>query len=419
MRKTIQFLSFLMIIFSTNAFIQIIKDGGARDSGLENLVSYSGPLNYLPLFWLGACISFFLFGKKKIQIQLLQSDIPFLILLALCFVSSGWAETPSYSLRTSTYIFVSYLLVKAHIKICGWRDTLKFLEVSFLFIILASILIAIAIPSYGVSAGFENSNKWQGVFDHKNALGNFCALAFVVYLWSWRNKRNPVVMTGTFLSGFLIIKSDSTTAFAIMLVALTFSGLLKIKFFRNIILKRRYLVPIFFILVSALILYASLDGLRIPIFEKDTSFSNRDAIWLYMLKKISSAPVFGYGLDQLSAFTLKNGDEFLESVGFLVGSAHNGFLTTVFDLGIVGLLTASWVLLRQISSQQYKQGLELTISYFILLALLNSFESRLVGFNIFFIMFLYIGSLTSDMTQAKRSQFHGLKPSGSKSRFSS
>ncbi|MGH9878997.1 MAG: O-antigen ligase family protein, partial [Nitrososphaerales archaeon] len=133
------------------------------------------------------------------------------------------------------------------------------------------------------------------------------------------------------------------------------------------------------------------------IFEKDSSFSNRNLIWIYILAKVAASPWIGYGLDQLAALTNKNNAEFFNNVGFLVNSAHNGFLETAFSLGFLGLVLTLWVLVSQLTNKSVGAGFGLLFGYVVSFILINTFESKLISFNFYLIGLMYVIAVAGAM----------------------
>ncbi len=78
MRQIIQTLSFMMIVLSSGAFIQQIKDGGARAQGFENIARYDGFLNIIPVIWVVAVLIITLILMKSPSVL-----IPFVMILEI------------------------------------------------------------------------------------------------------------------------------------------------------------------------------------------------------------------------------------------------------------------------------------------------------------------------------------------------
>lgn len=401
MRRIIESLAFLMIVLSSGAFIQLIKDGGARDQGLENNLTYSGPLNALPFIWI-ACVVFVIaivfFAKKFKKIKLSRS---LAALIAFCFLSTIWAEFPTVSFRIALFITAAYLLISIQVALYGWQTTVRFLNLALFAILVCSLITVLAVPSYGISVGAEHVGKWQGVFDHKNSLGNFASMSFLIFIWHYRQKKSRLALIAALLAIVLVIGSQSGTALANMMVVIFISVLLSFKLTERIVYKLRYVIIFLLIALSFFAVFMAIGFEEFSIFEKDSSFSSRNLIWVYVLGKVASSPWFGYGLDQLTALTNKNSAEFFNSVGFLVGSAHNGFIETAFSLGFIGLMLMFWVFVSQLINKRADAGFTLSFGYLVSFIVINTFEARMISFNIYLVGLMYVVAMAAAMTALK------------------
>lgn len=389
----------MLIVLSSGAFIQLVKDGGARDQGLENTLTYSGPLNALPLIWTAGAlfiITILFLTKKLKRINFSWSLIS---LIAFCFASVAWADFPKVSFRVALFIATAYLLISTQIALYGWQATLRFLWVTFFIILGCSLIAILIIPSYGIAVGFEHAGKWQGVFDHKNGLGNFAAISFLIFVWQYQQQKSKAALMAALLSIVLVIGSQSGTALANIAVVILVSALLSFKFTEKIAYRLRYVIIIFLITMSFFAVFIAIGVEEFSIFEKDSSFTGRNMIWIYILAKVAESPWIGYGLDQLAALTNKNTAEFFTNVGFLVSSSHNGFLETAFSLGSIGLILTLWVFMSQLSNKRGSAGFTLLFSYLISFVVVNTFEARMISFNIYFIGLMYVMAIADVMAR--------------------
>jgi exopolysaccharide production protein ExoQ len=403
MRRIIDYLAFLMLLLSSGAIIQLIMDGGARNQELDAIVTYSGPLNYLPVFWKIAVVTIvgivLLIPKRRY----FSFDFIWLALLALSFVSALWAEYPKVSFDSALLMLLAYLLVNLQVELCGWRRVLNFLNKVFIFVLLLSVAGVFLLPSYGVSVG-DHVGKWQGVFVHKNTLGSFAAMTYLFFLWCLSINRSKWAIAGIILSVLLVIGSESTTGLMNITLSTILFALLRFSFTRKLVFSWRYLIAVLLALGCVYLLYLSLTTNPFAIGDKDSSFSNRNLIWAYILLKFQDAPWFGHGLGQIGAAVLSNDAEFISHVGFVVGTAHNGFIECLHALGLVGLTIIVIVLFRPLRFKSDGPDFEFYFLYLLFFVLLNMFVSNLLGFNIFFIMLMYVQQLAKAMSTQRNAQ---------------
>ncbi|MGV8934674.1 MAG: O-antigen ligase family protein [Gallionellaceae bacterium] len=403
MRRIIEVLAFILVVLSSGAFIQLIKDGGARDAGSDNMMKYSGPLNALPLVWVTAVIFLlyiFFLQKKRRKIDF---SWPMVALISFCFASVAWSDIPVAALRSSVLIAAAYLLINVQVVYCGWQDTMRFLSVTFYIILICSVLAVFIIPHYGMATDLKEPRIWQGVFDHKNGLGNFSSICSLLFMWNFQQQKSKMALTGVLLSIVIVIGSQSSTSLATIVLLIFLFTLLSFKFTEKIIYKFRYAIILLLIVLSLFMIYVALRFQEFSILEKDSSFTGRNMIWIYILKKMASSPWVGYGLDQLSVLTNNNSGEFFNNVGFVVATAHNGFLETVFALGYIGLVLTAWVIMNQLTEKKGAAGFSLLFGYLVSFIMINTFESRMISFNVHFIGLMYVMAIAGAMAPPGKS----------------
>lgn len=384
-----------MTILSFGAYVGLIKDGGARDQGLDNAIPYNGPLNALPVVW-GAvtlAVVFFVWIVCRFKIR------PHWTLVSLCglsICSTLWAEVPKASLGAILLLIAAYLLLATHVKLAGWDGTIRAAIKVFLIFELSSFIYVFLIPHYGVAVG-EHLGKWQGIFTHKNSLGSFSALAFSISLWYWLTAKSKLAALSACLAAVLTIGSQSTTAMGIVAVLLVVNSVCSFRIIRTFVFRYRLLILLALLLLSAFAVYAAIVlGMDSPD-EKYATFSNRNVIWLYIFAKVASSPIWGYGLDQLSVTNSLDGSDFASQVGFLVASAHNGFMETLYSLGLCGEVIVFLMIAVFVKNLKNNKTFTLFFGYVFIFIIENTFESRLVSFNSHFVVFLYLFEISAVM----------------------
>lgn len=396
LKKLIESLAFAMTVLSFGAYIELIKDGGARDQGLENAVPYHGPLNALQFAWgavtLAAVLFVWIVCKFKIK-----PHWTLLCLGCLSISSSFWAEVPKASLGGALLLMATYLLVVTHIRLAGWHKTIRSSINCFLVFELSCFIYIALIPHYGLAVG-EHLGKWQGIFTHKNTLGSFGALAFAISFWYWLISKNKIAALSVVLASILVLGSQSTTAIGIVLISFVFNVACIFPFIRTLIYKNRILILFGLLALSIFAVYETITlGMGSPN-EKYGTFSNRNVIWIYIFAKVAMSPFFGYGLDQLSVTNSLDGTDFASQVGFLVASAHNGFIETLYSLGVVGLVTVLLILVVFVKNLANNKAFTFFLGYVFIFIIENTFESKMVGFNSHFVTFLYMFELSKAMS---------------------
>jgi O-antigen ligase len=130
--------------------------------------------------------------------------LPLLSLIIWCFVSAVWSVDPSLSFRRcialgGTVGLGLYLGLQ-----CSLEKFMSLMRWVVGIIILASFIVAAALPI----AGLDYDGRLRGVFDHKNDLGDFAGLGFVLLagrLLSYEYKRRLGFAVDALLAALCIV----------------------------------------------------------------------------------------------------------------------------------------------------------------------------------------------------------------------
>jgi O-antigen ligase len=387
-----------MAVLAFNALIGLIKDGGAREEGLTNAISYDGPLNALPMLWGALTVSAVAFVCVAIRF-LPKPNRYLLMLVGLSLLSAAWSDVPKAAIGGALLLAAAYALIIVHVRLMRPDAVIQTaLRCLFVFEVL-SILFVLLVPDYGVAVG-DHAGKWQGVFTHKNGLGSFAAIAFWLSYWDWLMRSRKFSVLVALCAVILVIGSQSATAILIVAALMVFLSACRVESICNALYRFRVPIVLGVMLASVLIVYVSVTYDFGSTDEKYGTFSNRNLIWLYMLGKVALSPWVGYGLEQLSVMNSANGDDFASGVGFLVASAHNGFLELLFALGVAGVALVTVLLVSFVANLRRDALFPLMMGYVCLFILENTSESRLLGLNGDFIALLYLIELSTGHRRA-------------------
>ncbi|RKT99081.1 hypothetical protein C7H84_33350 [Burkholderia sp. Nafp2/4-1b] len=397
-RKIIGALSFLMAILAFNALIGLAKDGGAREEGLTHAISYDGPLNALPMLWGALTVSAVVFACLAIRF-LPKPNRYLLTLVGFSLVSAAWSDVPKAAIGGALLLSAAYALIIVHVRLMR-TDAVIQAALRCLFVLeVLSLLFVFFVPDYGIAVG-DHAGKWQGVFTHKNGLGSFAAIAFWLSYWDWLTRSRKFSVLVALCAVMLVIGSQSATAILIVAALTVFLSGCRIESIRDAVYRFRVPIVLCVMLASLLIVYVSVTFDLGSTDEKYGTISNRNLIWLYMLGKIALSPWVGYGLEQLSVMNSTDGDDFASGVGFLVASAHNGFLELLFALGVAGVALLIALLISFVANLRRGALFPLMMGYVCLFILENTSESRLFGLNGDFIALLYLIELSAGHNRA-------------------
>ncbi|WP_435607642.1 O-antigen ligase family protein [Pseudomonas knackmussii] len=232
---------------------------------------------------------------------------------------------------------------------------------------------------------------WQGIFPHKNALGNFSALSFSIFIGLALIQKRKSAFIGCTLSAILVIMSNSSTSMFAMLATFFAYIALSTPALRKSLTQSRKLYITALFTISSLLVLIALSGDKLNIFDKDTSFSQRDLIWARVLLKSIESPIFGFGLDQFQSIFIYKSTDLAYITGSAVSHAHNGFIEAFFYLGIIGLLAAINLLFTLLGKDRPRDEQKANILFLTTFIIINSFEAQFLSFNPYIvILFLFI-----------------------------
>jgi O-antigen ligase len=225
-----------------------------------------------------------------------------------------------------------------------------FRKVGYLVLPL-SLLFIRYYPAIGRSYDYWTGVPFlSGVTTMKNSLGCLCYIFAVFFFWeclmAWkvrdrkiRNRQLAVGVGFLVLSLYLLHLAQSATSQACFIL-----GAAALLVFSTRLVNPRYLGASLLLALAIGIISESLFGIReavIHMLGRSTDLTERTHLWA-ALSSISINPVLGAGFE---SFWTGERMAALTARGYGFGQAHNGYLETYLNLGVVGLgiLVASLV----------------------------------------------------------------------------
>jgi exopolysaccharide production protein ExoQ len=333
---------------------------------------------------------------------LVRRSLPIVAIVALILASSFWSDYHAISFKRALELAgtsaAAYFIV-AHFSLLefleGWATAAGTAAI-------ASLLLIVGVPSRGLMQE-EYPGAWQGIFVHKNSLGQAMALGTItliaVAFAKGRVERpKTLVIGGAALCGLLLAGSQSATSY----VMFALLGLMLAWFALSHSVRGRRVLPIAVGIgvVAALIVAFNFDA-TIGALGRDTTLSGRTDIWGPVVDAIGSRPWFGYGYD---TFWLPDGTGSAYLPVLLEWTpyhAHNGLLELALDIGLVGvvlflatLVTGIWRAVMFVRQQPDIARLWplLAMVYFIAGNITEANIAKYNGMNwvIFIIAYLYV-----------------------------
>lgn len=389
---------FLLIVLSSGT-LELFKDGGARDQGVVNRVEYHGVLNYLTAAWCVITVAaIFLHLLKSGRINISRARVP-LIIAVYAAISCLWTANIFASLKAVLLLFLGTAAVSIYSTQRTSAELLRFLVYCLTPLVVGSLVIIWLAPAYGVSIG-THEGSWQGMFDHKNGLGSYSAISLCIFL-GWRRAGGPLwayIPAGGSL--ILSIGSQSFTSAAASVLIVVVHSLTALRVTRSAV---RRSLPVLIVALAAVPIVVT----AIPVFGggfeiagKGALFSGRGYIWSYLLEGIASNPLFGNGFNAYKN-TVYSGDEdgaLMASIGFLPGSAHNGFVEATHSMGVIGLVLALTLVIAPVYMARRSEYFMVAVYTCLCAIVINIFDTRLIAFDTLNFVVIYISCLASRQT---------------------
>jgi len=336
--------------------LMIVPEGfNYQNLATNNTPSAGGAISrivWLGLFSLSVLILFWRAGLAWLQLRMLN---PFLLLfVVLAFASIAWSIDISLSLRrlirlgTIVLACISFVLM-------GWhaRRFQTVVRPILTLMLLGSLIFGLVFPALAIhqEPSAELIGAWHGLTNHKNSLGAIACITLILWFHAWFTREVkflPALAGGMIAAACLVLSRSSTalaTAIAVMLLLLVL--------LRSSQGLRPYIPYLVVLLVATLLIYAlailnlipGMGTLLAPITAltgKDMTFTGRTEIWSIIAEHIRLHPFLGSGYGAYWTSGPVVGTDsyvFVERMGsFYPGSAHNGYLEIVNDLGWAGLL---------------------------------------------------------------------------------
>lgn len=336
----------------TLVVLMIVPDGLDYSALLTTQAPTSGSpvtrILWLALLGASSAIVLWRSGLTWLVLRWLNPFLPAFTILALA--SAAWSIEPSLTIRRDIR-FITFVMVTLAFVVVGWHGS-RFQNVirPILTIMLGgSLLFGLLAPQLAIhhESSAELVGAWRGLTSHKNAFGALSCIGLIFWIHAWLagETRAAIALCGAALCAICLVLSRSSTS----LVTAIFVCFFLLMFLRSPAGLRRYMPVAIITFVAMLLLYSvailrlvpGLDVILSPIVAltgKDLSFTGRSEIWAIIAEHIRFNPYLGTGYGAYwSPLPGSPSLEFLQRMNFYPGSAHNGYLEIVNDLGFAGL----------------------------------------------------------------------------------
>lgn len=327
------------------------------------------------------------------------------IYLAYCFLSILWSDYPFVAVKRWVKLFGQPVMVLILLTEPDPVEALTRLLKRCAYVwVVVSILFIKYYPQWGRGFSFWTGQPENtGICMGKNGLGFLCMISGFFFFWHFLMvrqqekspaRRNELLLCLAFLAanGWLMNMAESSTSLVCMLVAIMVLVFLGLRFV-NLRQIGLYVVAI----VVAGVLAESLFGIHDSVIRalgKDPTLTGRTEVWNHLLQADIN-PILGDGFE---SFWL--GDEAkrlnsnYDSNSVVFNEAHNGYLETYLELGLlglaltIGLIGATFAKARRTLLDNFHFG-RFRFAYLIAILLYNwteaAFRTHSVPFFLFFV----------------------------------
>lgn len=335
------------------------------------------------LFILGAMAAIILIKRKFPLITVLKQNRVIILIIMYMLISAAWSQHPGISFRRwgreALALIFTLLLTSEENPI---KTLISALKKSIYAALPLSILLIKYYPAYGREYGrWTGEVMWTGIASQKNGLAMLCAISILFLFWnileSWKKERQSasiisvivdlvmIILAAYFMMGPQHTLNYSATSFLSLVVGLLIFVTLKYTLRKGSTIKKLILITAMIIISIGISMPFSgkLPLKTIPkLLNRSETLTQRTEIWGALIPYAKKHLLLGYGYGSFWTTELR---------GQIASHAHNGYLDTILDLGLSGLI--------------------LFIS-FIFLALIKSIESLKINFNpsSFFISLIFM-----------------------------
>jgi exopolysaccharide production protein ExoQ len=303
------------------------------------------PLDAMVCFVLMAA-GFYVLHQRQVSLSKIVRNNQWLtIFLLYCFVSILWSDFPIVALKRWIKVLGHPIMALIVLTEPEPEEALINLMKRCAYVIVpVSILFIKYFPQWG--RGFE---QWSGaavntgITTNKNALGCICMILGFFFVWHWlqawkaekgRSRRNELFLTGGFLImiWWLLRMAHSSTSLVSLLLGMSTVLLLGLRVVDKRFIGTYLIIAVFAVAVTEMAF--GLYGSVIELLGKDPTLTDRTLLWNDLLN-VQINPLLGTGFE---SFWLGERLQTLWATRWWhPNEAHNGYLETYLNLGMVGL----------------------------------------------------------------------------------
>ncbi|HVJ54709.1 MAG TPA: O-antigen ligase [Aliidongia sp.] len=289
--------------------------------------------------------SIYLFSKSYRLIGIRTGAALALLLMFYLFMTSFWSMDSG---ATTKEAIVYLVVIIGVIGIAGKYRFNKYVGMLFfacLVSAVASVLLYVVSPANAV---MEDGGGMEGIFSHKNTLGQVMATAVLATLYYRTKKPSYRVLKIIGIVLFIALAAASRSATALLTIFVFCGASAFTAGYRAGGGSRPITVAIAAIVVPLLIMFLVYPDPILDLIGKDPTLTGRTEIWGYVMDDIAIKPLLGWGYFGFWIPSNPYALEIASTVHWFVPQSHNGVLEIVLTTGFVGFVLFAVLFVRNI-----------------------------------------------------------------------
>ncbi len=373
--------------------------GGPTDAAERYLEGNAFDRNFLTgLILLAAGV---LAQRSQRVSRILRANLPLVVFFLYCGLTILWSDYPFVAFKRWIRGLGDVVMVLVILTEEDYISAIKrvFSRVAFL-LLPASVLLIKYYPYAGRSYGrWDGTSFWTGVASGKNGLGMICMVFGLASLWCFflamreqpgpgRNRRLAANGAVAAVGLWLLWHADSKTSLACFLLA---GSLMTAQQFFSYARRPAVVNALVISLLGTCVavLFLGVGEVALKALGREPTLTGRSEVWRLVLRLVED-PVLGAGYE---SFWLGPRLTTMAEVTGGINQAHNGYIETYLNLGLVGLALLILLILTSYRRIIYRPRLDprlrpLVIAYFLMAIIYNFTEGSFKMMSPVWIAFL-------------------------------
>ncbi|KRR10477.1 hypothetical protein CQ12_10495 [Bradyrhizobium jicamae] len=258
---------------------------------------------------------------------------------SICLASTIWSVEPYGTFKQASLMFLYILAIAAVCQVLDIGTFCKIIVKLLVFLMLASVVMAVAFPNYGIHQVSDSIHqddhvgRWRGVFAHKNQLGAAASISVFTFLFLPRLINASVGFRVICIGSAIVclISAQSAGSWIALCMLLVYYWLIG-----GVHASRSTLLLIVFgVSAFAFTAFSFFGEDLVALVGRDATFSGRTYIWHIVFDAVWQKPLLGYGYYAATVDFIR--PLLVGAMGQAAVDAHNGYLDVLLGTGIVGL----------------------------------------------------------------------------------